>query len=299
MKKNTVLLLIIITSGFRLFAQYEYRGAEYYSYDEDVTIYLEADYDSRKSNNKNNYIYRLLKVYGNTESGRTQLINKLLTDECGKGFSYYLGDVFDTNTKKMVLIIGKYCFYVYDIKNNYLSGPHKPYFWGEAVDSQSGMIKELKISKDGDNVYGIIVDSGTFLFNTSDLKNVKERLPLNMPFFSTSRLFEIQTNRFKNSYDVVYVCEFDGLPKYNVLLSLQNLVPKTNLNILQLNEDEIEEIIMETEMSESRYSVIEEIITKNKRKFTVVDIITGKIIDLPENMKFTDEKKIREYLKTL
>lgn len=299
MKKYIFIFFILFIFGFKVSGQYRYRGGEYYSHSEDVTIYLEADYNSRKSPDKKNYVYRLLRVYSSRKSNRIELFSKILTDYYGKNISYYIGEVYDSNTKKFALLISKNCFYIYDIKYNYLSGPHKPYFWGEIRSIESGTISKIKISKEGDNLYGTLTDGGTFLFNTCDLKNVNEILPLNLPFFSESRIFEMQKCEQKNKYNIIYVCELDSLPKYNVIISSINLIRKTNSSILNLNKEEIDELIMETELYEARYIIVEEIIKKHKTKFTVIDIITGKIIDLPENLKFTDEEKLRKYLKSL
>ncbi len=278
-------------------AQYEFRGDEYYSYDEELSLYLEADSKSRESGKKEKYVYRLLKVFDNTDGKRVLRDSVALSNECSSGYSYNFGQIYDSYSKKFILISGRFCFYLYDIKNKKLLGSFKPYFWGLTKENESGLIKDIKISSDGNLIYGILIGSGAFLFNVCDLQNIKEYISANLPFFSTGRVYEATECGNSNKYNVICINKSEETSRFNELLSSININPITNHNLLELTEEEIEELVLKTSLTENRYIIIEQYITQDKIKFVVIDIIRGGIIPLPENKNLDSAEKIREYLK--
>lgn len=276
-----------------LTAQYEFRGEVYYSYDENITIYLEASYESRKDQDKENYVYDLLKVYEDTDKGSIEIISKELNSDTNM-FSYKFAGDFKINTKKYVVIKGRYDFWIFNVRNKKLSGPHVPHFWGIGSDSQSGRISDIKISKNGLYIYGVSVDNGGFLFDLCDIDNPTEKLSANLPFLSTGRFYELK-NCDTNTYNGVYITDESNTAFLNELYTNKKIIPIDNSEILFYSEDKKEEVIMNTTMTQNRYIISKEI-NDNKVNYIVIDIFTGNIINLPKEKQFNDRQSILNFL---
>lgn len=290
------ILFIILTTALAsgsLKAQYEYRGEVYYSYDENITVYLEASYESRKAKDKQNYVYSLLKVYEETDKGSLELISKELSNDSNM-FSYKFAVDFKKNTIKFVVIQGRYEFWILNVRNKKLSGPYSPRFWGIGSDAQSGMISDLKISTDGLFIYGVSVDNGGFLFDICDIDNPIEKISANLPFLSTGRLFELK-NCDTNTYNGVYITDETNTAFLNILYSNKKIIPIDNSEILNYSEEKKEEVIMGTTMVQNRYIISKEI-NENKVNYIVIDIFTGNIINLPKEKHFNDRQSIINFL---
>lgn len=292
-KKIIIIILTTIATSSSLIAQYEYRGEVYYSYDENITVYLEASYESRKAKEKENYVYSLLKVYEETDKGSLELISKELSNDSNM-FSYKFAVDFKKNTKKFLVIQGRYEFWILNVRNKKLSGPHSPRFWGIGSDSQSGMISDLKIYTDGLFIYGVSVDNGGFLYDICDIDNPIEKLSANLPFLSTGRLFELK-NYETDTYNGVYITDESNTVFLNILYSNKKLIPIDNSEILNYSEEKKEDIIMNTTMAKNRYIISKEM-NENKVNFIVVDIFTGNIINLPKEKDFNDRQSIINFL---
>jgi len=285
--------LLAISFFYNANAQFEYRGDVFYSYDEDLTIYIEASYSSRKLEDKGAYVYNLLKVYEDTESGSVEIISKELGDN-NNIYPFTIADNYAKNTKKFIIIKGMSTFWVFDIRNKLLKGPFKPHFWGIGADSQSGTINDIKISEDGNYIYGITVDNGGFLYDICETDNIVEKLSANLPFLSEARFYELQ-NCSDNNYRGVYIASAENLAYMVVLMKDKKLKSINNTKILSYTDDDFEEVVMNISMTESRYVISEEIID-NKVNFIVIDIFTGNVINLPAETTFESKESIIKYL---
>lgn len=293
------LSLIILTLLIGLYScaqngDYQYRGDEFYSYDEELNLYLEADYDSR-SNKPDQYVYRLLKVFSNTDSGLREIQSKMLDDSCSDGRSYRFGEEYNTYSRKFVLIQGKFCFYIYDLRHRELRGAFSPFFWGTAEDEDKGEIRSLQITQNGKGVYGLSFENGCFYFNLSDLSKPRELIPYNLPFFSSNRVYMKPSEKNPDLYDVFFLYQEQGELFIDKMFSDLNLDLKDRSFLLNISEKEKEEMIMAATLEENRYTVFEEIAEQGKQ-YRVIDIFIGKPIDLPQDRYFSSREEVYEYL---
>jgi hypothetical protein len=273
---------------------YQYRGDEFYSYDEELNLYLEADYDSRRKD-KSEYVHRLLKVYSNTDNGLREIQSKMLEDSCGGFQSYNFGDDYDTYSRKFVLVRGKYCFYVYDLRQRNLHGPYNPFFWGTGQSDNKGEIMSLKISKDGNAVYGLSYENGCFYYDISELRASAELIPSNMPFFGSNRVYLLPSENDEKRFDVLYVYEEQGELLTKKIFNDLNLNTKDRSYLLDLDERKKEEMIMAATLEENRYTVLEEV-TESGTRFRVVDVFIGRAVELPENRNFQTRQEVYDFL---
>jgi hypothetical protein len=292
---KTFIFLTLIIQHAKLFAQFEYRGNVFYSYEENITIYLEANFESRKSANKEDYIYSLLRVYEDKDNNNVEILNADLSEiNSDKSFTCTIADNYQKNTRKFIVIKQKYQFYVFDIRKRKLVGPFKPKFWGVTNDANAGIISNIKISENGNLIYGSITESGGFLYNVCDISNPYEIISSNLPFLTTGRFYEIK-NCNDDFYSGIYVLEEYGNMIFNEIISNKKLNPVDNSKIKELSEDEKEDIIMNITLNRSRYIILEDI-SSEKLKYIVIDIFTGNIVNLPENESFADKKSVYHYI---
>jgi hypothetical protein len=297
MYKPLILFSILFTMSSSLAAQngdYQYRGDEFYSYDEELNLYLEADYDSRRKD-KSEYVHRLLKVFSNTDNGLREIQSKMLEDSCGGFQSYTFGDDYDTYSRKFVLIRGKYCFYIYDLRQRQLYGAFTPFFWGTGQSDNKGEIMSLEISKDGNAVYGLSYENGCFYYDVSDLRATSELIPSNMPFFGSNRVYLLPSGKDEKRFDVLYLYEERGELFTKVIFDNLDLNTKDRTFLLDLDERKKEEMIMAATLEENRYTVFEEI-TKYGTRYRVVDVFIGRAVELPKNKNFRSREDVYEFL---
>ncbi len=289
MKQFAFFLLTILTQT--LTAQYDYRGAEYFNHDEEVTIYLEADKASRKSNDKSQYIYRFLKVDMNTETGITEMLRKELGTGENAKHNYKFGADFIAYTKKYIVIQGHTSFYIYDIRNKKLSPEYTPQFYGTKSDSLSGTLTDIVVSKNGEYLYGSHRDGGSFLYSVCDITHPFEYQSANIPVFTSARFYifdNCENPELKNGF---YISQYENQPIFKELFSNKKLInyPTTKSSY---TEEEIEDIILSADLANQRYCIIEE----STNKFLVIDLFVGQIRSLPEGQNFNSETEVRKYL---
>jgi len=292
--RHILLSFLLITSIlYNANAQFEYRGDVFYSYDEGLTVYIEASYSSRKFEDKGAYVYNLLKVYEDTESGSVEIISQELGNE-DVFYPFTIAGNYAINTKKFIIIKGISTFWVFNIRNKVLTGPFKPHFWGIGADSQSGMLADIQISECGNYLYGITIDNGGFLYDICETDNAVEKLSANLPFLSEGRFYELK-NCAGNNYRGIYITNEDNFAYMDVLIKDKKIKPINNTKILSYTEDQFEEVVMNVTMAESRYVISEEIVD-NKVSFIVIDIFTGNVINLPAETTYESKESIIKYL---
>ncbi|MEA2042339.1 MAG: hypothetical protein U9N85_07285, partial [Bacteroidota bacterium] len=267
-KAIPIILLLFLAQA--LSAQdYEYRGDEYYSYDEELNLYLEADYKSRRKT-KSEYIFRLLKVYTNTGSQVGEIQSEMLDDSCSRNQSFAFDKDHSSFSRKFVLIKGASCFYIYNLKNKKLSKPQIPIYWKINKEAESGLIETLKITKTGKAVFGSTSDNGCFLFNLKNINSANEMLPYNIPFFGENRFFLIPTD-ISEHYNGVYVYLENGDVYKKTLFSKKYIKAEDRSRLKNLTTEAKEKVIMAATLEQNRYTLLNSPGNTSNTPFIVVD----------------------------
>lgn len=272
-------------------AQFDYRGAEYFNHEEEVTLYLEADRESRKSNNKDDYVYRMLKVKVNTESGLAEMLRKELGTGKNAEESFKFGNDYISYTKKYLVIQGHSGFYIFDIRNQRLSQEFKPQNFDILADKDTVRLGEIIVSEDGEYLYGSYTNGSSFFYSVCDIHAPAEIASANNPVFSNSRLFlfpDCEEPENKTAYHLSFYDEELHLTK---LFEDKNLhdFPKTKT---KYSDEDIEELILSSDLRSKRYIILEE----KPGEFIVIDVFVGRIYDLPEERNFSDKKELKDFL---
>jgi hypothetical protein len=289
MKHYSVVILIFAFT--QACAQFDYRSAEYINHDEEVTIYLEADKESRKSKDKNDFVYRMLKVNMNTETGVTEMLRQELGSGANEKASFKFSEDFISYTKKFVVIQGKTCFYVYDVRNKKLSPEFIPQRVITVEDSVEVIINQIFVSKDGTYLYGTFSGGGSFMYNTCDVKNIFQIPSANNPMFGFSRIYLHKNCETPTLRTALYVAQDDTVTVFKTIFIDRTLsvFPESKL---KYSEDEIEESIITEDLNAQRFCIMEE----SAGKFLVIDVFIGKIYDLPNGKSFATKDELLKYL---
>lgn len=271
---------------------YQYRGDEFYSYDEELNLYLEADYESRRGD-KSQYRYGLLKVYSNTDNGLTEIQSHSLGEDIESEGSYRFDGEFNTFSRRFVILQGQYSFYLYDLKGRSLKGPFQPYFWGTSEEKDKGRIERLLIGEQGQFVYGLSKENGCFMYDFRQLDSGRELLPSNIPFFSYNRVYAVSDLKNYGQYNIVFLSEEQGEVLLEELFSDLRIQAENREFLINLSEEEKEERIMTASPVENRYTLFKE---SSGTAYKVVDVFMGKAVELPAEKQFSEESEIYEYL---
>jgi len=112
-----------------------------------------------------------------------------LDDDCGQRL-FSVGDVY-SGRRELVVIGGRYRFYLYNAHRDAIAGPFEPTFHGIGQDSQSGMLAGMQFFEEGAFVAGYQVDSGIFLYS---LRHALE--PVELDAVASARTAEGEASLF-------------------------------------------------------------------------------------------------------
>ncbi len=289
--KNILTFLLSATISLNLLGQFDYRGSEYFNHDEEVTIYLEADKESKKTGDKAQFLYRSLKVNVNTETGITEMLRTELGTGENSKVSFKFGHDYLSYTKKYVVISGKSSFYVYDIRNKKLSPELIPVRIKTITDTLDTEIRKIFVSKTGEYIYGTFAGGGSFMYSVCDITNIVQIPSSNNPLFTSGRVFVHQSCETPELSDAFYVSQDDSITIYRTLFQNKTLAnyPKSKL---AYTDEEAEQIIVTENLNAQRYVVMQE----SSKAFIAIDVFVGKLIPLPKDKTFSNAYQIIEYL---
>jgi predicted secreted protein len=154
-------------------AEYRYKGDETFLDSGRLSVQLVSD-SSTYDRERNSDSYRKLVIIDKRQD-EPVIRAFVLPPGVYFDYPYYIHDIHDAE-KKLVLLTGKNCFYIYDVLQNGLSSAvyparDKP---GIGVDGRSGNLVRCKISHDGTILTGAVVHSGNFVYDMSDPLAPKE-----------------------------------------------------------------------------------------------------------------------------
>ena len=234
----------------------------------------------------------------NGEKIRTNLI--LFIKDTHDADLYYFGDFIDKE-RKFVIIAGPNNFRILNLYNNKIIGAFKPKFFGVGADAQSGMLSDLKIIMDGRFIIGYCVDSGTFLFDLTNLYKPKEIFSVNIPYTYKNHFYILPNANDKQLFFGLYVSEENWKVNSKIIFTNKKVEGFNDYSELkQASEIEIEEKLL-SNFSEidSQYVIFKEILTENDYRYLVFDVYNVKFINLPTKLEKSNPLEIKEYLKNI
>jgi hypothetical protein len=181
MKKFIILLEIIILLFLLLpnfiFAKDSIKTISEIQF-ESINKVVRVSADSSTYDNNLGDSYRLLQVFSFSNNNLELIRQIILPVNLSPDFPYKLILKFDGH-RKFAVIKGNRIFYIYDVLADSLSEPIKPGLTiEEAVDAQTGMLINLKLSADGNTLSGEAMDMGAFSFDLSNPLKPKQLSPI-------------------------------------------------------------------------------------------------------------------------
>lgn len=207
----------------------------------------------------------------------------------------YFGNFIDKK-RKFILINTRYYFYILNLYNNKLLGPYKPNFWGIGQDAQSGMLTDIKIILDGRFLIGYCVDSGTFLFDLTNLYKPHEVFSANVPYCHENHVYILQQSDNKQKSFGLYVSTKDRQVDSKIIFNNKTVKYDDYSDIKQTSEIEFEKMILGCSLLDSQYTILKEILPNNDYKYIVIYNYTGQIINLPVDIEKSDKLEVKKYL---
>ncbi len=133
--------------------------------------------DSSTFDNNLGDSYRVLQIFKKSNHKLTLIKRVVLNINQSPDYPYRLNFKFDGN-KKFVIVTGVTSFYIYDANSDSITKKIVPTYPPNtedfAQDSQTGHLRELKLSEDGKMFSGLALDFGNFSFDLTDPLNPKE-----------------------------------------------------------------------------------------------------------------------------
>jgi hypothetical protein len=183
---NKILVLFIILFSFRLSAQDSLRVFNEFISEEDSVIVLLGQYvlEGYEIMNVNGSLYYEIKdtlrnsaslikpanlVVRVTDLNRN-FIKDIIVDyhDLDAGKTQFAASYF--GEQNFLILTTKYKFYIIDLDDYKASGPFAPEFKGEGTDATSGMLRDIRLSKDGRYLFMRAKDFGEFYFDLKELK---------------------------------------------------------------------------------------------------------------------------------
>jgi len=295
-KIKTLLFMLAITFCFsqQVSAQDEFRKEYSIStHSKEMLMYLEADYKSKKTEDVNQFVFRQLKIFDRSGEREKQKISKTLTNEFGGKGTYVFSEVYDSFSKSFIVILGDFCFYIYDMKELKLSPVLKPKIWTPLPDSLKGNIIDIKIDDSGSYIYGATSGGGAFMYSVCTPSKPKELLSSNPPFFSESRFFEVNTCSKSDLVSGVMLSILENEIDREVFFTDYKLKPSKPSSYANLTGSEIDNAIMEYSQEEAQFIVIEQ----TDGKFMAIDSWAGEIAELDKMTTEKNRVNILEFLR--
>ncbi|MFH2096869.1 MAG: hypothetical protein ABIJ16_14260 [Bacteroidota bacterium] len=284
---KTIIIIILIFTPFILVAQQQYTE---YADNESGKIYrLESPGGSQY---EGLFCCKLSVYRKNGES--LSLTSQFDLDE-SDGSGYNFADTL-TGFRKLLLVKGRYKFYIFNLASGRIIGPIAPAFRGIGGDSQSGMLSGLKFMLDGSYIGGYCVDSGTFLFRLCDVYKPEEIIPADFPFGGPDHFFISGKCDKPESCTGILLMEEGWAVKDSLIFTGRKVGYPSYEKYLGMDDTGIEEILTGDLSVYSRYVIMDELDVKDL-SYMVFDMRTRKMLDLPLNIR--SSKELEEYLSKL
>ena len=206
---------------------------------------------------------------------------------------------FINKKRKFILINSRYSFYILNFYNNKLLGPYSPKFWGVGQDAQSGMISDLKIIMQGRFLIGYCVDSGTFLYDLTDLYKPFDAGSANIPYYHENHVYILNRADNKQKQFALFVSTNNWKVNSKLIFNNKSISLEDYSYINNFSELEIEKKLTNYSTFEHKYTILKEILTDNNYRYLVIDNDNGDLINIPAKIRKSDKTKLKKYLEKL
>lgn len=259
-------------------------------------------YEYKTFNYGRNTKFEVFETDNNTMYGKTFLriikngtvFNEVELDFVNEETDMIYFDKYIDEAKKYVIIKGRYSFMLLNLYNFRLSKTYSTTFYGIGQDAQSGMITGLKIIYNGRFIIGYCVDSGVFLFELFDFYNGFEVYSANNPLVSVNKIFILDDFANIGKKFGLFVSADGWEVDYKILFN-HKIIEFDAFNFTDIEQDSIENIIKNTTIAETNYTILKEILPNNDFNFLVYDNNDGNLLCLPNIYKNADKQQIINY----
>jgi len=259
----------------------------YYEFSKRTSLFLE---------NTNGVEILKIKVEADPQDANSKPFDKTINLDNGiKEAKYRFGENYVSENRNFTIISNDYVFYVFNIITHSLSPAKRVISFSPDGKETGKKFSGLKISDNKLSIFGRIDEGAGFLFSICKPEEPIQHFSLNPPFIGTDRFFEVPICKNSNFSGFLVFLNENQEVEIKEIFTEKNLIPQTSANT-DFAEDDIEEMIMNMSVYDSKYAIICEKDANGSELFSVVGIIDRKMIEIP--MEYRKSKDyVKKYLK--
>jgi hypothetical protein len=243
-------------------------------------------------NSKKTYILQVNKG----DSAKHTLQKEIQLNIPNKSLDFVTFGAYINKKRKFILIKGSNHFALLNLYNHQLSGFYKPVFHGTAQDAQSRMLSGLKIILNGRAVIGYCVDSGVFMYDFTNFYRGKELSPVSNPLSANNKVYILKHLPEKNESFGIFLSSQNWETNYRFLFFNKTVDYKSHPPYNQNMRFEEKEKYMTNNQTETKYTLIKELLPHNAPRWIIIENHTGEIIQLPKYIESAERDMVLTYL---